>query len=147
MAKTKSKLIANRSAHAVALANDGVASRHSGATKVKKEAVEVDAPVPVAPALSRPVRPVRTVRRPVDGLVEPVVEPVVEEPVSVPAVAAPAPRPRATKPRASAPIGPALSDSTQTRMREMSERLQAVRQQLADLQNKKRPARAARRTP
>jgi polyhydroxyalkanoate synthesis regulator phasin len=62
-------------------------------------------------------------------------------------VAAPAPRPRATKPRASAPIGPALSDSTQTRMREMSERLQAVRQQLADLQNKKRPARAARRTP
>jgi methyl-accepting chemotaxis protein len=69
MAKAKSKLIANRSAHSVALANDGVASRHSGATKVKKEAVEADVPAPVAPALSRPVR---TVRRPVDGLVEPV---------------------------------------------------------------------------
>ncbi len=144
MAKAKSKLIANRSAHSVALANDGVASRHSGATKVKKQAVEADAPAPVAPALSRPVR---TVRRPVDGLVEPVVEPAVDEPVSEPAVAAPAPRRRATKPRTSAPTGPALSDSTQTRMREMSERLQAVRQQLADLQNKKRPARAARRTP
>jgi hypothetical protein len=40
MAKPKSKLIANRSAHAVALSNDGVATRRQSATKVKKDEVD-----------------------------------------------------------------------------------------------------------
>lgn len=141
-AKTKSQLIANRSAHAVALANDGVASRHSGTTKVKKDAVDAEPVVAPTPALSRPVR---TIRRPVDRREEPVPEPVVDAVVLPAAVLAPA-RTRPSKPRTTAPKGPMLSESTQTRMRDMTERLQAVRQQLADLQNKKRPAGAARRT-
>lgn len=144
MAKPKSKLIANRAAHSVALTSDGVASRRASGSKVKKEATEQGPESTPVPALSRPVR---ATRRPVDAVA---LEPVRAEatPLSTePAVPAPPiAKPRPAKKRVQAPTGPALSDSTQARMREMTERLQAVRQQLDDLQNKKRPARARRTT-
>ncbi len=133
----KSKLIANRAAHAVALSNDGVASHRKANSKAKKDGVEdVPAPVPVAP-----VRPSRPVRRPA-AKVEPVIEPV---PVVVPAApVAPAPRP--SRPRTKAPAGPSLSATTQARMREMTAQLDAVRAQLNKLQGRKGVADAKRRS-
>lgn len=128
----KSKLIANRAAHAVALSNDGVASHRKANSKAKKDGVEdVPAPVPVAPA-----RPSRPVRRPA-AKVEPVIEPV---PVVVPAA------PRPSRPRTKAPAGPSLSATTQARMREMTAQLDAVRAQLNKLQGRKGVADAKRRS-
>lgn len=144
MAKPKSKLIANRSAHAVALSNDGVATRRQSATKVKKD--EVDAPlepVPV-PALSRPVRPTR---RPVDR-VEPVAHVVaVTPPEPEPAPVAPRRAPAARKPaaRVSAPKGPSLSPEMQERMRAMAARIESLKADLAAVENKKRGVDAKRK--
>lgn len=138
----KSKLISSQSPHSVALSGDGVASRRSTSSKTKKKTEDDAAQVTPVPALSRPVRPNR---RPVDR-VEPVAEtPVVEEPAakSEPVAAPVAPR-KASK-RSVAPKGPSLSAAMQERMREMNERLQGIKSQLADVQGKKRGIGARRR--
>ena len=144
MSKPKSKLIANRSAHTVALSSDGVAARHNSSSKVKKAPVDTAqdmVPVPV------PSRALRSARRPVDPLAtsdpgsRPAAGPAGESVVAPPSQA----KPRTVSKRSSTPSGPALSEATQARMREISDRLQALKQQLADLQSTKRAANAPRR--
>jgi hypothetical protein len=138
----KSKLVSSQSPHSVALSGDGVASRRSTSSKTKKKTEDESVQLTPVPALSRPVRPNR---RPVDR-VEPVVEVLaVEEPPQATQPEAKPVAPRKPSKRSVVPKGPSLSAAMQERMREMNERLQGIKSQLADVQNKKRGIGARRR--
>lgn len=140
MAKPKSKLIANRSAHTVALSGDGVAASRYTSSKAKKDPVAPEPPAQDLPAVTRTLKPVR---RPVDEVSSAQKLPAASL-ADRSAIAPPMPvAPKAPRKRNLAPQGPSLSESTQTRMRDMAARLQALNQQLSDLQ-KKRPGTAQR---
>lgn len=143
MAKPKSKLLANRSPHAVTLSNEGVATRRNNASKVKKADVDA-APEPTPlPIVSRSAR---SVRRPIDPpeLVAEAPQ-VLESVAATPLVAQRGAPSRKPKARSSAPKGPSLSAAMQERMRAMATQIESLKATLADVERKQRGV-GARRT-